>query len=304
MDRWWIRPVVRLVLAVALPFLVPLLIAAMIWAMPGDPATNVCPDCSGEGMMKMIQDRNLDQGPLHFYTEWMSSMVSGDFGRSWSFQSGEEVSYLLKSGVGFTLKLFLLGAVFILAGAILTAKQWIPRWAKSAVRLVGMLPGLVLSLAAIAVYTVYINPSAMETTWTQVFMGALILAIADAALSGTIDGVDEVIETEGRRRYVQIAILRGESTLKNILPNTLPGLVGQIRARLLGLLSAAIIIEMILKINGVGELLVVGALKQDFPLVMACTFFYVVISSVMLFLQASIEIAVALSIRKSPAGVE
>ena len=293
----------RLVLAVALPFLVPLLIAMMIWAMPGDPATNVCPDCTGEGMLQMVKDRNLDQGPMHFYKEWMSGMFSGDFGRSWAFQSGEEVSYLLKTGVGFSIKLFMMGSLLILLGAFCTARQWIPRWLKSTIRLVGMLPGLVLSLAAIAVYTVYINPSAMETTWTQVLLGAFILALADAALAGTIDGVDEVVESEGRRRYVQIAILRGESKLSNILPNTLPSLVGQLRARMLGLLSAAIIIEMILKINGVGELLVVGALKQDFPLVMACTFFYVMLSSVMLMIQAVVEVLVALSIRSSPKGV-
>ena len=39
MKQWWLRPLVRLVAAVLLPFAVPLIITLLIWALPGDPAS-------------------------------------------------------------------------------------------------------------------------------------------------------------------------------------------------------------------------------------------------------------------------
>ena len=39
MKRWWAQPLVRAVVALALPFAVPAIITLLIWALPGSPVS-------------------------------------------------------------------------------------------------------------------------------------------------------------------------------------------------------------------------------------------------------------------------
>jgi len=129
------------------------------------------------------------------------------------------------------------------------------------------------------------------------------LALADASLSGTVEDVEGMVESERRQRYVQIGVLRGENELLNVMPNILPALAGQFRARLLNLLSSAVIIEVILEIDGIGDMLWTGTVEQDFGLVLGCSFAFVVIASFFMLCQAILEIGTALKVRSSPKGV-
>ena len=137
----------------------------------------------------------------------------------------------------------------------------------------------------------------------KILLGALTLGLADAALSGAVTGIRGLMEAERKQRYVQIAILRGESVLSNTLPNVLPAIAGQMRARLLHLLSGAVIVEVVIRIDGLGDLLWQGTLSQDFGVVLASAFMFALLSAVLLMGQALVEIAVALHVRRSPAGV-
>ena len=49
MQRWYVRPLVRLIAALLLPAAVPAVITALIWALDGDTAAIICPPevCSG-----------------------------------------------------------------------------------------------------------------------------------------------------------------------------------------------------------------------------------------------------------------
>ena len=91
--------------------------------------------------------------------------------------------------------------------------------------------------------------------------------------------------------------------LSNTLPNVLPAIAGQMRARLLHLLSGAVIVEVVIRIDGLGDLLWQGTLTQDFGVVLASAFAFAVLSAVLLLGQALVEIGVALHVRRSPKGV-
>jgi peptide/nickel transport system permease protein len=133
--------------------------------------------------------------------------------------------------------------------------------------------------------------------------GALVLGVADGALAGAILGTRSTLEEELKQRYVQIAVLRGESVLSNTLPNVLPSLVGQFRARVLHIMSGAVIVEVVLGIPGLGELLWDGTLQQDFGVVLTAAFAVGLLSAALLLAQALVEIAVAIHVRRTPAGV-
>ena len=55
-----------------------------------------------------------------------------------------------------------------------------------------------------------------------------------------------------------------------------------------------------LKIDGIGDLLWIGTLEQDFGLVLATATLFALASALLLLLQAICEIAVALHVRRSP----
>jgi ABC-type dipeptide/oligopeptide/nickel transport system permease component len=86
-----------------------------------------------------------------------------------------------------------------------------------------------------------------------------------------------------------------------MLPNVMPALAGQMRARVLHLLSGAVVVEVVLGLPGVGDLLWSGTLLQDFGVVLAAATSFAAISGGLLCLQALVEIAVALHVRRAPA---
>jgi len=304
-KRWWIRPLVRVVAACLLPVAVPAVITAFIWALPGDPASIICPPELCGGTAELAEAWNLDQGATHFYTTWMGAAMTGDFGNSWRLQPGVPVGELLASSIPWTAALVVLAFVPLLVGAAGAAARIIPRQVDAILQAVGLTPSVVLALCAAAVVTITYGAFAFddEAMRVKLLLGALCLGLADQALSGAVTGVRGLMEEERKQRYVQIAILRGESVLSNTLPNTLGALAGQMRARLLHLLSGAVIVEVVIRIDGLGDLLWQGTLSQDFGVVLAAAFGFALLSALLLLLQALVEVATALHVRRSPAGV-
>lgn len=303
MKRWWLRPAVRLVAAALLPVLVPLVITGFIWALPGDPASLICPPEVCSGTEELAKRWNLDGGPWKFFSAWLSGAVQGDFGRSWRLLQGAPVSELLWESLPLTAAL--VGAAFVLVvlGALGAATRAVPSWADAPLEAIGLVPVLVLSLVAAATVTMSYGARAFDTeaVIVKVLLGALALGLADAALSGTVIGVRSQVEDERRQRYVRMAALRGEGELANALPNVLPALVGQLRARTLHLLSGAVVVEVVLQLEGLGDLLWGGTLVQDFGVVLAAAFGFSLLSAALLAGQALVEVLVALHVRRSPA---
>lgn len=294
---------VRLVAALALPLLVPAIITALIWALPGDPASIICPPESCGGTAVLAARWNLDAGPMAFFWGWLSGAIHGDFGNSWRLQQGVPVAELLQTAVPNSLVLIALALVPLSLGSALAANGWLPRKADPVLQVVGLVPALVLSLVAAAgVELTYGAASfAGQASWVRLLAGALVLGLADGALSGAITGTRAVFLTENQQRYVGIAVLRGERRLTNTLPNVASALAGQLRARVLHLLSGAVVVEAVLRIDGIGDLLWGGTLLQDFGVVLAAASGFAMLSSLLLVTQALVEIAVAWHVRRAPA---
>ena len=305
MRYWWTRPLVRLLAALGLPVVVPGIIAALIFALPGDPAEIICPPEMCAGTADLAQRWNLDGGPWQFYTGWVSSALRGDFGSSWRVLQGEPVSNLLAEAVPTTVVLLLAGMLPVAIAAIAGASGRVPRRIVPAFAAFGLVPAVVLALLGAAAVELRFGADSFDVTGTRVriLVGALVLGLADGAFSDTLSGVGALFSGERKQRYVQVAQLRGERPLSNMLPNLTPALVGQLRARALQLVSGTVVVEVVLRINGVGDLLWNGTLLQDFGVVIAAATTYAVLSAVLLAVQAVVEIAVALWVRRAPAAV-
>lgn len=302
MNTWWTRPLVRLLAAAALPVAVPGIITALIWALPGDPAEIICPPELCAGTAELAQRWNLDGGPWAFYTGWLRAASHGDFGSSWRVLQGESVRALLNEAVPTTAVLLAAAFVPVLLAAIAGASGRVPRRVTPAFTLFGLVPAVVLALLAAAAVELRLGADSFDDVGTRVRIvaGALVLGLADGAFSDTLGGVGALFAAERRQRYVQVAQLRGERPIANMLPNLAPALVGQMRARALQLVSGTVVVEVVLRINGVGDLLWNGTLLQDFGVVIAAATTYAAFSALLLAAQALVEIGVALWVRRAP----
>jgi len=299
----WARPLVRIVAALALPWIVPGLITALLWALPGDPAEIICPREICAGTEVLAQRWNLDGGAWHFYASWVGNALHGEFGNSWRVLQGVPVVSLLTDAVPRTLALFAAGAVPILVGAVGGATGWIPRRLDGWLAASGLVPAVVFALLGAAVVDLRFGADAYgeEAERLRILLGAVVLGLADGAFAGALAGVRALFTRERGERYVGMSVLRGESELGNMLPNVAPALAGQLRARLLQLLSATVIVEVVLRIDGVGDLLWSGTLLQDFGVVLAAATVYASLSAALLFAQGVVELLVAAAVRRAPA---
>ncbi len=305
MKQWWLRPAVRIGAALLLPVLVPAIITMLLWALPGDPVGIICPEQICSGGEALAAKWHLDQGPLHFYTTWLGAAVTGDFGATWRWQAGTDIRMLMAESTPTTLLLLAFAMVSVAIGTLVGASQRVPTRALAVLQVVGLVPGIVLALAGAAWVELEYGAMSFSGTalWARLLVGAAVIGLADGAFSGTILGTGALFGSEARQRYVGIAILRGERVVSNTLPNVMPALAGQLRARTLHLLSGAVIVEAIVGIDGLGDLLLRGALNQDFGLVLASATAFASFSSVLLLAQAGVEIATAAMVRRSPPGV-
>jgi ABC-type dipeptide/oligopeptide/nickel transport system permease component len=300
-KRWWVRPLVRTVAAFVLPLAVPLLLTMLLWALPGDPASIVCPPENCSGTEALAERWNLDQGPMHYFTEWLVNAANGELGNSWRMQTGAPVSELVFASVPNTLALIGLAFVPILLGTVLAALDVISRRLDPVLHFLGLFPAVILAVMAAAWKVLTYSEFGGETA--ALFLGAAVLGLADGAFSGAVTGTRSVASAERRQRYTGVGVLRGETELSNILPNITPALVGQLRARILHLFSGAVVVEVVLKIDGLGDLLWQAALVQDFGVVLPVATVFACFSAALLLMQALAEGGVAVWIRWSPSGV-
>jgi peptide/nickel transport system permease protein len=291
----------RIIAAVLLPLIVPLVISEILWALPGDPIDIMCPPGLCTGQAQMAERLCMDEGAGHFYTCWLSNAVSLDFGRSLRVAQGEEVWVLLRESLPTTALLVGAALVPVFTLSTLASANLLPRRMDFVWQAVGLVPSVILSLLAAAYVTIKFGAgSEFVPNVLRLIFGALVLASADGTLAGAVVGTRSVFDEEIKARYIQIAMLRGESTFLNALPNVTPALIGQFRGRILHIMSGAVIVEVVLDIAGLGDLLWDGTLLQDFPVVLAAAFAFSLMSGAMLFVQALAEVAVEMHIRRAP----
>lgn len=302
MKRWWLTPAVRILVACLLPAAVPAIITLFIWALPGDPASIICPPESCGGSESLAARWHLDQGPWSFFAGWIQGAVQGDFGASWRLHQGVSVASLLVEAIPVTLALVGLALIPMAIATVGAASGRLPARLDPALQVAGLVPALVLALVAAALVDLNFGTQSLtgRAVWIRLAAGALVLGFADGAFSSTVTGVRGMFRTENRQRYAGVALLRGERRIDNTLPNVAPAMTGQLRARVLHLLSGAVVVEVVLRLNGLGDLLWGGTLLQDFGVVLAAAAAFAALSAGLLVVQALVEIATALHVRRHP----
>lgn len=284
MGSYFLR---RLVSAIPVLFGITVIVFLIMSMIPGDPATAILGAyATPENVAKINKDLGLDQPLVNQYFIWLTNMLQGDFGRSYSLNRPviDEVmerfnATMILAGVSFVLCSFL----GIIAGVVSAARQFsLSDKMITLVVLLGIsIPSFFLGMMMILLFAVnlrWLPVSGMYAIYgggdlPDLLMHLIMPAVALASVAtGVIARLSRSAMLEVLRQdYIRTARAKGVHERKVIWKHALKAAMVSI-IPVLGIqagfvLSGAVYIEMVFQWPGVGKMLVEGILKRDILLV-------------------------------------
>lgn len=281
----------RLIGVVIVVFLLSFISFMLVNAFPGSTAERLLSESpQGGALTQDLIDRfnrelGLDKPVLERYGDWLWAALQGDLGRS--FATSESVLSELAIRLPRSIELVIIASLLSLLiaipiGVISAVKQNSPAdYAGRVFTILGLaVPNFLLGILVVSFVAKWINVSLATLpspyiwndplTNLQAFIApSLVLA---ASLMATLMRMQrsqllEVVHED----YVRTARAKGLServvVLRHALRNSFIPVLTIFANQFAFLISGAVIVEYIFRINGVGALLVTAIRRADFPLV-------------------------------------
>ena len=268
----------RLLMAVPVLFGVATIAFALMYLLPGDPASAMLAKsgASAEQIAELREDMGLDS-PFHVqYLRYLGNVLQGDLGRS--IVSQEPVLNLLLLRLPTTLELVFaalivavpVGTLFGVVAAV-RKDQWIDR-ALVAFSSIGVsVPAFWLGLMLILVFSVYLG-------WLPAFGASGIAHLVLPAGVLAFNAIGTVMRTARtsmldvlRQDYIRTAWAKGLTKpailYRHALRNALVPVVTIIGLQFGWLVSGSFIVEAVFSRQGIGLLFINSILERDFPVV-------------------------------------
>lgn len=274
----------RLVASVVVLFVVSIVVFGLLHLAPGDPATVLAgADASPENVDAIRAELGLDRPPVQQYVEWVSGMVTGDLGMSYTVQ--RPVSELIGQRIGSTLQLTVAATVILVVlgvamGAVMaTSRSRLVRNVLDQVSTLCLaLPPFVSGVILIFLFAVIwqVLPSGGDAPFLEQpgesLQRLLLPSVAMALPSAPV--VARLLATEMRRasdqEYVLTALAKGASprwvTWRHVVPNSLGPPIIEVGIRVGHMLGGAIVAEAIFARSGLGSLLIRAVTSRDYRL--------------------------------------
>jgi peptide/nickel transport system permease protein len=224
----------------------------------------------------------LDRPFFTQYWSWLTGVLHGNLGRSWS--NGYPVSTLIRDGLTVSLTVatlaLILGVSFGLTlGALAAARRatWIDRGITSFFSVISVIPAFVIGIVLVEVVAVELRllPSAGFIPFSQGFWPWLshILLPALALSFGCMSSVARQLRTgligAYRENYVIGAIVRGLSPrrifFRHVLRNGIGPALAVLGLEFPALIGGSVIIESIFALAGFGQFASTSAQMGDVP---------------------------------------
>src|SRR6266446_5340411 len=264
----------------------------MMRSIPGDPVVSLLGDAyTEENAIKARQDYGLDKPVLVQYVIWLGKLVQGDWGAS--ILSGRPVLKDVLVRLPVTLELIVLSMAVALAIAVpaaiigaLRQNTWADYTATTIAMIGVSLPEFFIGVLLLLVFSIGLGGLLPSSGWVylpgtcptmvcgvslwgnvqHVFMPALALGVGRAAILTRLlrSSMLEVIRTE----YVTTARAKGLSegpiVLKHALKNALIPTVTVMGLQVGFLIGAAIVVETLFAMPGIGSFGVDAIIKRDY----------------------------------------
>ena len=266
--------------------------------IPGDPATaKLGTQATPEKVSALREEMGLNRPLIERYFEWLTGVVRGDFGESYSYNI--PVTEMIKDKLPVTIFLtffsFIIMLVISQVVGIYTARKE-GKFIDKAILIVNQIimsippffSGILITLFFGIVFRVF-TPGGYVSYQTNfggfiayLFFPALTIALPKSAM--TIKLLRSSLLEEKKKDYVRTAYSRGNSTKEifyhHILKNACIPVITFLGMTLADMIAGSIIIEQVFNIPGLGRILLTSIQNRDYPVVEAiiiCIAFLVIV---------------------------
>ncbi|MFC5077164.1 Glutathione transport system permease protein GsiC [Vibrio thalassae] len=277
----------RILTAIPVLFGITLIVFIIMSLIPGDPATAILGSyATPENVQKLNRELGLDKSLVEQYIIWISNLMQGDLGRSYSLNRPviDEVlerfsATLILAGTSFVL----CSVIGVIVGVISAIFQFslVDRLTTFVVLLGISIPSFFLGMMMILLFSIQLRwfpVSGMYSIYGGGDIADLLshLVMPSLALASVATGViarlvrSSVLEVL-RLDFVRTARAKGvkERTviMKHVLKSAMVTIVPVLGIQAGFVISGAVYIEMIFQWPGIGRMLVNGILQRDILLV-------------------------------------
>lgn len=276
----------RLLGAVPVLFIVSVVVFMLTYLVPGDPAVVLAGETATPEMIEQTRARlGLDRSPAVQYWDWVTGVLTGDFGTSLftGYPVGELITDRLPVTVSLALGALVVGVVVGIPAGIIAAVRQGTRTDR-ALTLVTSLgvstPNYVIAILLVGVFalrlqwfpaTGYVSiAEGGVVTWAQhlalpwVTLGLLVAAVVTRMLRSSLVGV---LGQDYVRMSRSKGMREGTVVLKHSLKNGMIPVITVIGTQFAYLLGGAVVVEQIFGIQGLGSAALSAVTSRDIPAV-------------------------------------
>ncbi|MFC8381494.1 ABC transporter permease [Nocardia sp. NPDC057272] len=253
-------------------------LAFLLGRSTGSPVASLLPETASEADIAALEaELGFDKPPLTQYFDYVTGVLSGDFGDSYQ-QTGTSSMTLVLQRLPASLQLGVAGFAIglALAFAVVLAIHLSGRWSLRGIALgVGAarlaVPDFLFGLLLVLVFSVTLGwlPSLAGADPLAIIMPALTIATAQFVVYSRL--LDNSLVAESSQDYVRTAYARGERRssvlLRDVLPNALLPVLTISGITLGTLLGGLVIVENVFAWPGLGTLMLDAVFNRDFPVV-------------------------------------
>ena len=279
--------------AIPVLFVVSILTFVLVSFLPGNAAEALLGATATPDLVAKLQAELGLNEPLYLsYWHWLTTLAHGSLGSS--ILDGEPVTKILNQRIPVTLALvtgttLVAALIGISLGVVGALRGGVIRRVTDVLTFAGLaLPSFFVGLGLIALFALkwdllppngYVSPGTSVSRWVE----SLILPVAAMAVSA-VSGIatqtrDATLDVLGRD-FVRVQFANGFSRRsiiwKHVLRNAAPPIVTVIGLVFVSLLSAAVVVESIFSLPGLGQEVVSAATYHDIPVVQGVVLYFTV----------------------------
>lgn len=292
MLRFTVR---RLLTAVPVLALVSLMSFAVIWLVPGDPASAFLDTGATPDQIAAVRHRlGLDQPFYLQIIAWYGRVLRGDLGQSILLNRSVAASILERLPVTLSLAALSLGfAAFLGVCAGMLAAMRHRNWADQTIMTLALLglsiPEFWLGLMLVFTFAVQLHwfraggyvpiDQSVLGWWQGIALPAFTLAVVQMGFIARMarSSMLEVLHQDFVRTADSKGLPWGLIMLRHALPNALVPILTVLGIVTGSLLGGAVVVEQVFSLPGVGRLVIGAVLSRDFPVIQGTLLFVAVI---------------------------
>jgi oligopeptide transport system permease protein len=265
------------------------LIFVLVWAVPGDPFTGMCGDrpCPPAFVAAMTDKYNLNDNVIVQYLKYMSGLLTGDFGQTYSEQSvGELIS--LAAPVSMRLAVVAVaieGVIGILAGIVtgLRGRGFLDNLVLVSTLFLIAIPtfvtGFVIQIVLGFQLEILTPTVSSEATWGELIIPGFVLGSLSMAYVSRLTRTS--IAENSRADYMRTALAKGQPRRRivgiHLLRNSAIPVITFLGTDIGNLMGGAIVTEGIFGIHGIGKLVYDGIIDKQGTIVVGVVVLLVIV---------------------------